>query len=706
MMAGNNIKGITVEINGETGPLDKALKGVNQTSRDLQKELREVEKGLKLDPGNTVLLAQKQELLAKSIMNTKDKLGTLKIAEEQAQRQFSQGRISEEQYRALQREVINTEQSLHRLETQSMQTNAVLSSDQATGNLKNMAKAAGVAAVAVGAAFVGMGIAAMNNADELQRQADVTGLSAERLQELQYAGNNLGVELDVITGAQAKLTKSMDAAKEGTGAQAEAFKTLGINVLDGNGHLKNAKDVMGEAFTALNKVGNETERDALSMKLFGKSAMEMNPLIKAGGDELKKLTDEAKKNGAVMSNEAVAGLDLFGDTMDNIKNSVLGSVGEKLAGLMPKLQSILDKMMELPKFIQDNSTLLTIIGVVIGTITLLIIAFNIQQALLAKGLTLWTWAAGLGTTATTALGTAMTFLTSPIALVILAIVAIIAIFVLAYKNIEGFRNIVDKSWAFIQAKTKEVFEGYIMPFIRDQLMPLFKKVFNTIGDVVKGTFALMGWAWDNILKPIFKALMFYVDNILVPAWKLAFSVVGGAVKAIFNTIGDLWTKSLKPIFNGILDFISGVFTGNWTKAWSGIVSIFKGIWEGMKTIAKAPINFIIGGLNGFINGINKIKIPDWVPGLGGKGINIPNIPSFSVGTRFLPRDMLIQAHAGEMIIPKSENPYANSNGKILPDAGGLTVTIEKFINNREQDVEAFAQELEFYRKQQALGGRG
>lgn len=723
-MAGNNIKGITVEINGETGPLDKALKGVNQTSRDLQSELREVEKGLRLDPSNTVLLAQKQELLAKSITNTKDKLGTLKIAEEEAQEKFAQGKISEEQYRALQREVINTEQSLHRLETQSMQTNAVLSSEQATGNLKNMAKAAGVAAVAVGAAFVGMGIAAMNNADELQRQADVTGLTAERLQELQYAGNNLGVELDVITGAQAKLTKSMDAAKgastglkvsladqkinaiavekaqnnynealkkngensiEAREASAKllkiqekspevlkgatlAFKELGISVTDSDGNLRDSKVVMVEAFTALGKIGNETERDALSMKLFGKSAMEMNPLIKAGGEELNRLTEEAKKNGAVMSNEAVAGLDLFGDTIDNIKNSVLGSVGEKIATLMPKLQSVLEKMMQLPKFIQDNSTLLTIIGIAIGAVTLLIIAFNIQQALLATGMTLWGVIAGVGTTITTGLGVAIAFLTSPIALIIIAIAALIAIFVLAWKNIDGFRETVLAAWDFISSKTKEVFENYIMPFIRDQLMPLFKKVFSTIGDVVKGTFTLMGWAWDNILKPIFKLLMVYVDTILVPAWKLAFSVVGGAVKAIFSTIGDLWNKSLKPIFNGILDFISGVFTGNWTKAWNGIVSIFKGIWEGMKAIAKAPINFIIGGLNGFIDGINKIKIPDWVPGLGGKGINIPNIPTFSVGTRFLPQDMLIQAHAGEMIVPKSENPYANSGGRILPNS--------------------------------------
>jgi phage-related minor tail protein len=457
----NNIKGITVEINGETGPLDKALKGVNSTSRDLQKELREVEKGLKLDPGNTVLLAQKQEILAKSITNTKEKLGALKTAEEQAQAKFAEGEISEQQYRALQREVINTEQSLERLETQAIQSNAVLSSDQATGNLKHMAVAAGAAAVAVGAAFVGMGVAAMDNADELQRQADVTGFSAERLQELQYAGNNLGVELDVLTGAQAKLIKSMDAAKGGTGAQADAFKELGISVLDGNGHLKDAKDVMGEAFTALGKVGNETERDALSMKIFGKSAMEMNPMIKAGGEELNKLTNEAKNNGAVMSNEAVSGLDTFGDTLDNIKNSVLGSVGEALAGMMPKLQAILEKMMQLPQWIQKNSTMLEIIGVGIATVTALVIAFNIQQALMASGLTLWGAIAGVGTTITTGLGVAFAFLTSPIALIIIAIGLLVAGFIYLWNNCEGFRTFWIGLWEGIKTTTKIVVDALV-----------------------------------------------------------------------------------------------------------------------------------------------------------------------------------------------------------------------------------------------------
>jgi len=117
------IKGITIEIGGDTQKLNKALEDVNKKTRDVQSELRQVERLLKLDPSNTTLLAQKQELLSKAISNTKEKLETLKEAERQVQQQFERGEIGEEQYRAIQREVIETEQELKKLENQLRETN-------------------------------------------------------------------------------------------------------------------------------------------------------------------------------------------------------------------------------------------------------------------------------------------------------------------------------------------------------------------------------------------------------------------------------------------------------------------------------------------------------------------------------------------------------------------------------------------------------
>ena len=116
-MAGN-IKGITIEIGGNTTPLQKALQSVNSTTSKLKSELRDVERLLKLDPTNTTLLEQKQKLLAQSVQAAREKLDQLREAEEQVEQQFKEGKIGEDQYRAFQREVVKAEQSLRTAEEQ------------------------------------------------------------------------------------------------------------------------------------------------------------------------------------------------------------------------------------------------------------------------------------------------------------------------------------------------------------------------------------------------------------------------------------------------------------------------------------------------------------------------------------------------------------------------------------------------------------
>lgn len=117
-MANKGIKGITIEIGGDTKGLNKALEGVNKQSKDLQSELKEVERGLKLDPGNVELIRQKQELLTASIASTSDKLDVLRTAQSQVQAQFDRGDIGVEQYRAFQRELQQTEGEMNRLQSQ------------------------------------------------------------------------------------------------------------------------------------------------------------------------------------------------------------------------------------------------------------------------------------------------------------------------------------------------------------------------------------------------------------------------------------------------------------------------------------------------------------------------------------------------------------------------------------------------------------
>lgn len=180
------------------------------------------------------------------------------------------------------------------------------------------------AAVVAGAGAIGAGItkivfdaAAMG--DALAVQADITGISTTRLQELAYAGKFLDVELDTIASANKFVTRSMWAARDGAGAQAEAYARLGIRVMDSNGKLRDNQVVFGEVLDALRALPNETERDAIAMTLMGRSAMELNPLIKAGSKALAEFSAEAHAMGAVMSEEDVMALELFQDQMDGMK---------------------------------------------------------------------------------------------------------------------------------------------------------------------------------------------------------------------------------------------------------------------------------------------------------------------------------------------------------------------------------------------------
>lgn len=349
----------------------------------------------------------------------------------------------------------------------------------------------------------------------------------------------------------------------------------------------------------------------------------------------------------------------------------IGTIGTPvLAGVVKVMQGITDGILKFGETVQQHQAVFQTLGILLGTLALAIGAYNIA-------LNWATISTGIATAATTAYGAVIGFITSPISLVVLAIGGLIAAFKLLWDNNESFRVFVMQMWENIKTTFQQVLEGYIiplinnvfiplwnnvkavfqqvfqqyiLPFITGQLLPIFQKVFSTIGDVVKGTFSVIQWAWNNILSPLFNGIIIpFIQGVLLPVWRVVFSGISGAISSSFNTIRSLWNNSLKPILNGILDFISGVFTGNWRRAWEGLSSIFGGVFNGMKSLFKAPLNFIIGGINGFIRGINKIKIPDWVPGVGGKGINISTIPMLANGGSIVNGDAIVGEAGAELL---------------------------------------------------------
>lgn len=385
-----SIKGITIEIGANTTALGKALNEVNKKSRSLQSELRQVESLLKMNPGNAELIAQKQELLAKAIANTKNKLETLRTAQAQVEQQFASGQISDEQYRAFTREVAKAESKISKFENELRQMgsaaeraddkvadvgdkakaagrdmeNAAEKAHKLSGTLSSIAggigRAAAVGIAAVGAAAVaaGAGIAkitlnAGEAADELITLSNKTGISTKTLQEMEYAARFVDVPLETMTDSMFKLTRSMDMARAGTGEQADAFKSLGIATTNTDGSLRGSKQVWMDTIDALGKVTNETERDAIAMQLFGKSAKELNPLIVAGSDALSTLADEANELGVVLGDDAVSALGEFDDKMQRLK-ATGSALGQTLgAAVAPALGLLADNLSLVASSVSD-----------------------------------------------------------------------------------------------------------------------------------------------------------------------------------------------------------------------------------------------------------------------------------------------------------------------------------------------------------------
>ena len=202
---------------------------------------------------------------------------------------------------------------------------------------------------------------ALESADELERVKDESGFTVSELQKMQYVGDDLGVSLETQTGALKKLINNMESAQSHSGSAYEAFKKLGVSFEDGNKKLLNSHEVYEKVLTALGKMTNETERDAVAQDLMGKSATDLNPLIVAGGDAIEELGQQAEDTGAIMSDDAVSALDSFGDSMDHAKQTAKAFVGEGLAAIISGGKSASDQIGDLMTSFQKDSSILALI---------------------------------------------------------------------------------------------------------------------------------------------------------------------------------------------------------------------------------------------------------------------------------------------------------------------------------------------------------
>lgn len=322
--------GIT-EINRKMGLLDAEFKLATEQAKNYGDKTEQA--GIKID-----YLSQKIELQNKKVEEAKKAYDAALASNTASQKEID----------ALDKKLLSERLALEKLNGQLEETKK--DTDKMSGSTRTLGEVMGAVKEAVGSLVNQMKDLTTSYAaagDELLTLSAQTGLTTTELQEMQYAAKFLDVSVETMTGSLTKLERSMDNARNGTGTAAEAFKKLHIRITDGRGQLRDANQVFDEAIDKLGRISNETERDALAMEIFGRSAKDLNPLIKAGGDELERLKQEAHEMGVVMSEDSVKAVGRLQDAMDrlnsafdaakNVLAEAFSPVLEEIVGLLSKM---------------------------------------------------------------------------------------------------------------------------------------------------------------------------------------------------------------------------------------------------------------------------------------------------------------------------------------------------------------------------------
>ena len=617
------VRGVTIEIGGDVSGLSKALGDVNSSINKTQKELKDVEKLLKLDPSNTELLRQKHELLGKQVEQTKTKLETLKKTEEELNKAGVDKHS--DQYRTLQREIISTEDSLRKLEAAAAASNVTLTKvsqtfgkiSDASGKVASATKGISTAAGGALAGIAGLAIKTAEAADELSTLSKQTGISTSELQKMKYASDLVDVSVDEITGAMTKMKKNMASTSKDTQA---AFERIGVSVTDTNGQLRSSTDVFYEVLQGLSQISNETERDVVAMQLFGKSADQLAGIIDDGGASLKALGEEAEALGLILDEETLDSLNNVNDQVDKLKAKANGEIAKSgakaLEALMPVFEKVLDAMSKALDYIgnldEDQIKMLT---------TLLAVTASISP--LAKGISNVT---GL------------------------------------ISKLTGSGGAIPKAIEICNKLT-----GTVIPGIVSKL-----GVFGTLGiaALIIGIVTLIATKGDEIQK-IINNVVTYIQNLLDKLIKWlnghGLDAVGAFIKSISDFIGNI-----KTVLNGIIDFIRGVFTGDWKRAWNGVVEILTGLFGGIKTLLKTPINAVIGMINSIIGGFNKLR------SIAGKS-EVSKIPLLASGGVVTSGSAIVGDAGPELLTMMGGRavvqPLTNSSTTNNTNMGGVTINV-------------------------------
>lgn len=474
---------------------------------------------------------------------------------------------------------------------------------------------------------------------------DVIGIGAPMFKTVGWSFEDMATAADLFGDAVIPVNEGMTAMKTGlmrlanpkeTGIEAVDRATQAL--FDENGQMKSFVETQGilhDAFADLSQHQKLLAADTL----FGKNqAAKWIALIDSAPETVNKYRNSLDDCSGTAKNMADALMSGTGGAIESLSSAIdvaqynIGSLlGSKVSPFIKAITDLVVKFNDMDSAQQNQiikwammaaavGPALIIVGKVFGVIGNGLIKFNKFGLALKEA------------------GGFMGLITSPIMVVIGAIVALVAIVLIVRKHMDVFRG-------SLQA-----------------ISPAFTSIKNHVQSIINKFTTL----WTTI-KPIVTAIANVFGVVLTAA-------IGGLVGYMANVIDAIMLSidGFMSIVNGIVDFIAGVFTGNWERAWQGVYEIFEGIVYGIESAFKAVINGIIGFINGFIGGLNNVKIPDWVPEVGGKSLSIPLIPTLATGTDSWQGGIVqVSEKGGEIIdLPRGSRVYPHDVSMEMARNGG------------------------------------
>jgi phage-related protein len=368
--------GLKIGVEGEK-EFKKALSDINQSFKVLGSEMTLITSQFDKNEKSIQSLTSRNEVLNREIDAQKGKIDTLRAALANAAESFGENdkrtknwqiqlNKAEAELNNMEREVADNTKAIDKMGTEEDQTakqtdnladevdKSGKSADDAGGKFDKLGGILKGVSVAMAAVFAAVGAAAITAtktltdyavgtaayADEMLTLSTVTGVSAENLQAYSYAADLVDVSLETMTGSMAKNVKAMSSAQSGSKTAQAAYAALGVAVTDSNGALRDGETVYWEAIDALGQISNETERDALAMQIFGKSARDLNPLIAQGSAGIAELTEEAKAMGAVLSDKQLLQAGAFDDTIQRLTQGSQAAKNALGMVLLPTLDAL------------------------------------------------------------------------------------------------------------------------------------------------------------------------------------------------------------------------------------------------------------------------------------------------------------------------------------------------------------------------------